>query len=534
MSTILTPQRGTLYRRDEWLNSTCRSFSETTGWTLAFTSAANLRRVEQETLQLNCSWYCELTDGNRPTGLVHLTPPEDLNALLTFESACQLAELLAENINRFLHQQSQFYEQAFEIGMLLGTNDASDHRNRLRALLRAASCISNFRAAALFVLEPDGSAVRLRLSHHLSLSDIPAPQRDLNSMPPDLQSLDSGLVLVRRDEDKESLWLPDSMNSGVCLPIQSESGPIGTLWLFDRRSKDSSELPTDLLRGFARQMADVFERIVLLQDSDTCERLTRELDVIASTTDDIREVTASYPGCDVAVRCLSRCEVGGDLCEIVPLDEHRTIFVIGDASGDSIPAATVMTATRGALHALLESCRTAGQTPSPPDFVGELNRAILQVTAAQQFITLIFGILDDRTRTLEYTNAGHCPPLHIHDGQTTVLDSQGLLLGVLEDADYSSDTVQLEPDHQLIFFSDGIVEARDLNENMFRDEGVLNAIEGRPCQSALQTLLTIWGEYEIHTAGRNLDDRTLMVIRGAEPADGDFADHTFSGSQQVY
>lgn len=534
MSTLLTPHRSTQHRRDEWLNSTCRSFSETTGWTLEFTPATDLRGVEQDRRELDWCWHFELTDGNRPTGIVHLTPPEDRNPLVTFESACQLAQLLAENINRFLHQQSQVYEQAVEIGMLVGTKDESDHRNRLRALLRAASCLGSFRAAALFVLEPDGSAVRLRLSHHLSQSGIPAPRRDLNSMPPDLQSLESGLVLVHGDEDEGARWLPESMNSGVCLPIQSDSGPIGTLWLFDRRSKEASELPAELLSGFARQIADVFERIVLLQDSETCDRLARELDVIASTTDDIREVTAPYPGCDVAVRCLSRCEVGGDLCEIVPFDEHRTIFVIGDASGDSIPAAMVMTATRGALHALLESYRSQGQVPSPPEFVGELNRAILQVTAAQQFITLIFGILDCRTRTLEYTNAGHCPPLHIHDGQATVLESQGLLLGVLEDADYSSSTIQIEPDQQLIFFSDGIVEARDLNENMFRNEGVLNAIKDRTFKSASETLLTIWGEYEVHTGGRNLDDRTLMVIRGAESDDGEFADHTFSGSQQVY
>lgn len=534
MSTVLTPEQSTLHRRDEWLNSTCSSFSETTGWLLEFTPTSDLRGVEHESRQLDWCWQFELTDGSRPTGVVHLQPPVDLNPLVTFESACQLAELLAENINRFLHQQSQVFEQAVEIGMLVGTKNESDHRNRLRALLRAASCLGSFRGAALFVLEPDGSAVRLRLSHHLGQSDIPTPQRELNTMPPDLQSLESGLVLVHGDSEDGSLWLPESMNCGVCLPIQSESGPIGTLWLYDRRSKEAADLPADLLNGFARQIAEVFERIVLLQDSEKCDRLARELDVIASTTDDIREVTAPYPGCDVAVRCLSRCEVGGDLCEIVPFDEHRTIFVIGDASGDSIPAAMVMTATRGALHALLEAYRSQGRTPSPPEFVGELNRAILQVTAAQQFITLIFGIFDSRTRTLEYTNAGHCPPLHIHNGVTTVLESQGLLLGVLHDADYSSSTVQLEPDQQLIFFSDGIVEARDLNENMFRNEGILNAIEGRTFESASETLLTIWGEYEVHTGGRNLDDRTLMVLRGAKSDEGEFADHTFSGSQQIY
>ena len=103
MSTLQTPHQSTLHRRDEWLNSTCRSFSETTGWMLQFTPATEIGDVEQESQQLDWCWHCELTDGNRPTGVVHLTPPEDINPLVSFESAYQLAELLAENINRFLH-----------------------------------------------------------------------------------------------------------------------------------------------------------------------------------------------------------------------------------------------------------------------------------------------------------------------------------------------------------------------------------------------------------------------------------------------
>lgn len=533
MSTLLTPVHGSMPRREEWLHSTCRSFSRTTGWQLEYLPAAELRDSGNLTQQFDSCWQWELTDGHRPVGLIILQPQPRTVPALPFNSACQLAELIAENINRFLRQQSQVHEQSSEIGMLIATRDQRNHRNRLRALLRAASCLANFRAAALFVLEPDGSAVRLRLGHRLDRTEIPKPRRELHELPPDLQSLQTGPVLVGRESDSQSLWLPASMNSGVCVPIHSDSGPIGTLWLFDRRVKQRDQLPMDLLNGFAQQIADVFERIVLLQDSETYDRMDRELDVIASTTADNREVTETVPGCDVAVRCLSRCKVGGDLCEILPVDEHRTVFVIGDASGDSTPAAMVMTATRGALHALMESRRSRNQPIHPPEIVAELNRAILHVTAAQQFITLLFGVFDGRTRTLEYTNAGHCPPLHIDSGTVTELKSQGLLLGVMEDADYSSDTVLLKPGQQLILFSDGIVEARDLDENMFRNEGILNAIDSRTFKSAAETLRTIWNEYEAHTGGRNLDDRTLMVIRGATSDTGQAAEPEVRATHHV-
>jgi sigma-B regulation protein RsbU (phosphoserine phosphatase) len=532
MSTTLISDRGNT--RDEWLYSTCRTFSDTTGWQLEFTPIEDLGLGDLSEHSLNWCWHTELTNGICPIGVIHLQPPDGFDPLVTFESAYRLADLIAANINRFLQQRAEVFEQATEIGALIGSKGQSNVYDRLRVLLRSAVCLSRFRASALFVLEPDGTALRLRLTNQLEQQDVPFPRRCLDLLPPDLEVLNSGLVLLQRNDGCDERWLPETMNAAVCVPIQSESGPIGTLWLYDRRFKDSDTLADELIAGFAHQIADVFERIVLLQDSETCDRLTRELDIIASTTDDIREVNATYPGCDVAVRCLSRCEVGGDLCEIVPFDEHRTVFVIGDASGDSVPAAMVMTATRGAFHALLEVCRLDDQAPVPEEFVGELNRAILQVTAAQQFITLIFGVFDSRTRTLSYTNAGHCPPLHIQGDRITALDSQGLLLGVLGEAEYTMAELTIEPDDILVLFSDGIVEARNTKEKMFRNEGILDSVNGRRFESAFEVLQTIWSRYEDHTGGRNLDDRTLMVIRGVTADTAEFAESTFSGSRQVY
>lgn len=533
MSTTFASQRSR-DTRDEWLFETCRVFSDSTGWLLEFTPIEELGFGDLSEHSLEWCWHAELTNGAFSIGVIHLQLPDGMEPSVAFESVWRLAELVVVNINRFLHQRTQVFEQAMEIGALVGSKGQNDFYNRLRVLLRSAVCLSAFRGAALFVLEPDGTALRLRLTNHIEAGDIPFPRRSLDLLPPDLEALDTGLTFMQRGECRDEQWLPESMNAGVCLPIQSESGPIGTLWLYDRRFKELDTLPHELLTGFAHQIADAFERVVLLQDSEKCDRLARELDVIASTTDDIREVNATYPGCDVAVRCLSRCEVGGDLCEIVPYDEHRTVFVIGDASGDSVPAAMVMTATRGAFHALLEVCRLNDRAPEPEEFVGELNRAILQVTAAQQFITLLFGVFDSRTRTLTYTNAGHCPPLHIQGDRVTALDSQGLLLGVLGEATYSMAELTLDPDDILVLFSDGIVEARNKDEKMFRNEGIIECVDGRSFESASEALLAIWEHYEIHTGGRNLDDRTLMVVRGAIADSAEFAESTFSGSRQVY
>ena len=504
--------------REEWIYGTCRSFSDATGWRLEFTSTKDFALTEIKSRRLEWAWYAEISNGISPIGFVHLHYPESYTPSVTFESVYRLADLIVVNINRFLREQAQVYEQAMEIGMLISANGQSDFRKRLHALLRSTVCLASFRSAALFVLTPDGSALRARLCYNDSQAEIPYHYRPLNEHPPDLDSLDSGLCLIQRNENDDERWIPDSMNSAVCLPVESQTGPIGTLWLYDRRFKQRDTLPYELLKGFAGRIADVLDRIVLLQDAEKCDRMTRELDIIASTTEDTRDIETSYPGCDVAIRCLSRLEVGGDLCETVPLDQYHTALVIGDASGDSIPAAMVMTATRGALHALLEKCRSRQQIPVPHEFVEELNRAILHVTAAQQFITLLFGIFDSRTGTLKYTNAGHCPPLHVRSGSVTELESHGLLLGVLNEATYLTAEVALHADDMLVLFSDGIIEARNSQGNMFQNKGIISALTDRNTATASATLQTVWAAYENHTGGRNLDDRTLMVIRGTHNA----------------
>jgi phosphoserine phosphatase RsbU/P len=267
-----------------------------------------------------------------------------------------------------------------------------------------------------------------------------------------------------------------------------------------------------LLRGFGNQIADTLERIVLFSERKERQKLVRELDVVASATADFCDISERFPGCDIAVRNRSRCEVGGDLCDVVRLDEKRTMVMVGDGSGDSIPAAIVMTAARGALHACLEA--NPGHIPAPDQMLAIVNRALFHVTACQQFLTLIVGIFDHETGIFTYSNAGHPPPLLVQGGEVRSLESQGMLLGVVEAADYSCASLSIAPGDLLVLFSDGIVEARSESQEMFCNQGILTALEGQTEGTASEILESIWTQYEAHTGGRNLDDRTLVILKG--------------------
>ena len=173
----------------------------------------------------------------------------------------------------------------------------------------------------------------------------------------------------------------------------------------------------------------------------------------------------------------------------------------------------VMTATRGALHALVESYKLRKETLQTDELVDLLNRALIRTTACQQFISLIAGIFDSQTGIFHYTNAGHPPPIHIHDQQAKSLESQGLLLGVVDGSEYSVARYQLAVDDLLILFSDGIIEARNQTKEMYRNEGIVAAVDHDVSGTAEDVLNRIWRHYEKHTGGKNLDDRTLMILK---------------------
>lgn len=496
----------------DWVIGMCDEFTEASGWVLGF---VDFDDHPQSADRLEWAWHNDVSDGEQRLGTLFLTPPSDAAPPVTFTTAFRLAELFASQLNRSLRFQRLLKQQSHEIGAFVNPDEGFGQQNfgnRLRGLLRASVTLTNFRSAALFILDPDGSGVRLRFTHPQNQGAVPSPVRSFEVSPPDFDALQHGHTIVRRGEfDRYADWLPRDAAVGVSVAIQNDAGPIGTMWLFDRRHHEPDPKELALLRGFGRQVADAFERLVLLRDSETKERMSRELDIVASSTPCCQDSTLAYPGCDVALRVCAHHEVGGDLCEAIALDDDRTIFVVGDASGDSLPAAVVMQTARGALHALL--AHHGVDLPAINDVISKLNQAMTRVTASQQFISFILGVFDRRTKQFTYSNAGHPPPLLLRKGEVTQLKSHGLLLGVLESATYEIEHIPLHSDDILVFFTDGITEARNTGNEMFQDSGVIRALMDSGVLSARQVLEGIWSEYERHTGGEGNDDRTLMVMR---------------------
>jgi len=238
-----------------------------------------------------------------------------------------------------------------------------------------------------FVLPPGN----LRAATGLPRSHLPEASRSLVSSWGDLEALTRSLAIVEHRPDSPDSELPPSMQTGIVFAIQTPTMPLGTLWLFDRSPRPVGAWELEPLRALAAQIALVLERVALLKESESHHRIQTELRVIADHLSLAPRVPLpETSGLEATFRSYSQHEVGGDLCDLISLSGDTTAIVVGDVSGNSIPAALVANAVKGALQPLLDG--TDPLDTAPPAVMGRLNSALDTVGCGHQFVSLFYGI----------------------------------------------------------------------------------------------------------------------------------------------
>ncbi len=495
----------------ELIPGLCRQFSRVTGWQLRFTPAAPNSTCERG--DPAAFWTTEIHDGWEQTGWLSIAPPEYGEPPADYEQVLELAAGLGQLLCTLASAARRLESQTNDVSTLVHLGLAVPVQENLAwaltQVLRAAVQLTATRSAAFFLLDATTSRLKLRAVYQIAPEEIPRPERELHASPHEIEALAGEASAVVISEGRDSAWLPATMRSALCVAVQSETMPIGTLWVFDRRARDFSDRDVHALHSIASQIAAVLERVALLRTSEAQERIRRDLKYASEsqpvlTPHDFPE----DPRFEVAAHVASCHELGGDLCEVLPISDDEFALVVGDASGNSIPAALIMSAVRGALRTHPATARDVAP------LMARLNNALFSLTRAHQFMSLCYGVYDAAARRFVYSNAGHPPPLLVRRGEVTPLHSHGLLLGVMRDVSYKTSAVDLAPGDLLVCYSDGISEARSGAQQMFRSEGIAAAILGGSDRSAQEVLHGVWNRVESHIAGGAPgDDRTLLVLK---------------------
>jgi serine phosphatase RsbU (regulator of sigma subunit)/predicted ester cyclase len=203
-------------------------------------------------------------------------------------------------------------------------------------------------------------------------------------------------------------------------------------------------------------------------------------------------------------------EVGGDFYDFHLLSEDRLGLVVGDATGKGVPAALVMSTTCGMLQAVSKTLDAS----SPREVLEQVNETLLARIPANMFVTCFYAILDPRSGSLRYANAGHDLPYLHRNGEAEELRARGMPLGLMPGMSYEEKEIELDAGEAALFYSDGLVEAHDSKGEMFgfpRLQAFVaeHAAEERSLEEALlEELYSFVGE-----GWEQEDDITLLTLR---------------------
>ncbi len=213
-------------------------------------------------------------------------------------------------------------------------------------------------------------------------------------------------------------------------------------------------------------------------------------------------------GMDVKVEMLTARQVGGDLYDIIQLDDKKLGVMIGDVSGKGVPAALYMAR-------VVSVFKTFVREGAPSVVLKKVNERLVSEAGSNLFVTVTYMIFDSEKNTTTFSIGGHLPTLLIEpDGGVELLDvSEGMPLGMIE-GDFGSGEREYRPGSIFVLYTDGVTEAMNIKNEMFGEERLVElarSLKGFSSEDVVKVLhkavLDFAGKAKQH------DDITVMAIK---------------------
>ena len=215
---------------------------------------------------------------------------------------------------------------------------------------------------------------------------------------------------------------------------------------------------------------------------------------------------------DIFAQMIPAKEVGGDLYDIVKLDENRIVITIGDVCGKGVPAALFMAISQTVMRLSVRSSENLQAE------IGAANNLLVANNRETMFTTLFCGVLDVTTGAMTYCNCGHNPPLVLRRGESTFeqLRNSGPALAIMDDISYGVRSITLAPGDMLFLYTDGVSEAEDPQSQMFempRLEQALLEARDQPARGVVEHVVKRVVEFA-KGAPQSDDITCVAVVRG--------------------
>jgi len=321
---------------------------------------------------------------------------------------------------------------------------------------------------------------------------------------------------IARDERAHE-FINANLNIGSLLgvPLISYDKFLGILYAVKIEEFGFGFDDRNMLQAFADQVAVALENARLVKESIIKERLEQELKIAHDAQ--MKLLPKKMPkinSLDIAAICVTANEVGGDYYDFFKINENRLAIVIGDVSGKGPEAAFYMAEVKGIIEAMSKIYS------SPREILIKTNETLYENWERKTFITMIYCIIDTKEMAATSSRAGHCPLIFCRGENHGVefIESTGIGLGMERGIKFKrfieEKSFCVKPDDVLIFYTDGVLEARNNLGEEFGERQLLESIPPLAHLSAsqIQTELVRTVQKFVGTE-KSHDDSTIIVVK---------------------
>ena len=205
--------------------------------------------------------------------------------------------------------------------------------------------------------------------------------------------------------------------------------------------------------------------------AEAAARIDKELEYAKQIQ--LSVLPTNYPNNEdyaINAQMIAAKEVGGDFYDFYKLDNDTVVFLVADVSGKGIPAAMFMMTAKTIIKDLAERGLPVNE------IFTRANEKLCENNESGMFVTAWMGILDIKSGKLQFSNAGHNPPVIKHaNGTIEYLKSRaGFVLAGMEGIRYRVNELQLEQGDRIFLYTDGVTEATDINNQLYGEDRLIN------------------------------------------------------------
>lgn len=309
-----------------------------------------------------------------------------------------------------------------------------------------------------------------------------------------------------------SQWKND-VGALLAVPLISREQIFGILYSAKRDYFSYDQFDQDMLQSYADQAAIAFENARLLNVSLEKERLAEELRVAHEAQAKLLpKAMPKLPGLEVSGISIAAQEVGGDYYDVFELGRKLAV-VVGDVSGKGSAAAFYMAQVKGVMEALSRI------HASPREVLIQANQILTRSLEKNLFISLIYAVFDPVQMNMTLSRAGHNPLLwYPHNEEPQLLQPRGLGIGLDRSGVFGATleevTLPLAPGDFFVFYTDGVVEARNQSNKEFEDQALLNIVKQRKYTGAEAMKESILQGLRAHVGAHCAHDDYSVVVVG--------------------